>query len=135
MLEFSELTVSLSGMMRLDPQDSGPGYRNVIGLPGGVKSEYMSILREANVNGMDLREGKGNENKGLFGKPTEDDLLNVVWIVDSNERPFYQAEVYHQYHNGIGAAFPDEYTTQLKDKSIKSGLIKNTGCTELPYYF
>lgn len=123
------------GMMRLDPQDTGPGYRNVIGLPGGIKSEYMTILREANVNGMDLREGKGNENKGIFGQPTEDDLLNVVWMVDSNERPFYQAEVYHQYHNGIGEAFPQDYTTELKNKALQSGLIKNTGCTELPYYF
>ena len=123
------------GMIRLDPQDSGPGYRNVIGLPNGMRSEFLPILREANVNGMELREGKGNENKGIFGQPTEDDRVNVVWIVDSNEMPFYQAEVYHQYHNGIGAAFPEEYTSKLKNEALKSGLIKPTGCTELPYYF
>ena len=25
-----------------------------------------------------------------------------VWVVDSNELGFYQAEAYHQFHNGIG---------------------------------
>lgn len=39
---------------------SGPGYRNVVGLPGGVSSPYFKLLQEANVNGMELREGKGN---------------------------------------------------------------------------
>jgi hypothetical protein len=40
---------------------------------------------------MDLREGSGNEYKGgLFGRPTEDDILNVVWVVDSNSLPFYR---------------------------------------------
>ena len=40
---------------------------------------------------MDLREGSGNEYKGgLFGRPTEDDLLNVVWVVDSGNLPFYR---------------------------------------------
>lgn len=39
---------------------TGPGYRNVVGLPGGVKSPYFKLLQEANVNGMELREGQGN---------------------------------------------------------------------------
>jgi hypothetical protein len=39
---------------------TGPGYRNVVGLPGGVASPYFKLLQEANVNGMELREGKGN---------------------------------------------------------------------------
>lgn len=38
----------------------GPGYRNVVGLPGGVQSPYFKLLQEANVNGMELREGRGN---------------------------------------------------------------------------
>lgn len=32
------------GMQRLDPQDAGPAYRNVIGLPGGVRSPLFKIL-------------------------------------------------------------------------------------------
>jgi peptide methionine sulfoxide reductase MsrA len=33
---------------RVDPQDAGPEYRSVIGLPGGVKSKYFPIIEEAN---------------------------------------------------------------------------------------
>ncbi len=43
-----------------------------------------ALLRsqEANVNGMELKEGKGGEYEGgLFGKPKEDDLVNLVWVV------------------------------------------------------
>jgi len=32
-------------MQRLDPQDAGPGYRNVIGLPGGVDSPLFKVLQ------------------------------------------------------------------------------------------
>jgi len=28
-----------------DPQDAGPGYRNVVGLPGGVKSPLFKVLK------------------------------------------------------------------------------------------
>lgn len=28
-----------------DPQDAGPGYRNVVGLPGGVNSPFFKILQ------------------------------------------------------------------------------------------
>ena len=56
------------------------------------------------MNGMQLREGRGNAFEA--GKPREGDELNVVWVVDSNALPFYRAERYHQFHNGIGEAFP-----------------------------
>ncbi|GAX81266.1 hypothetical protein CEUSTIGMA_g8698.t1 [Chlamydomonas eustigma] len=99
---FAQFRQTRFGMQRLDPQDAGPGYRNVVGLPGGVNSPLFQVLKDANVNGMDLKEGAGNEFQGLFGKPTEDDLMNVVWVVDSNQLPFFKAEQYHQFHNGIG---------------------------------
>lgn len=28
-----------------DPQDAGPGYRNVVGLPGGTSSPFFQILK------------------------------------------------------------------------------------------
>jgi peptide methionine sulfoxide reductase MsrA len=31
-------------LQRLDPQDSGPGYRNVVGLPGGINSPLFDVL-------------------------------------------------------------------------------------------
>ena len=117
-------------MLRQDPQDQGPGYRNVIGIPGGVDSPYFSELQKANVHGMNLVEGKGNEWTS-DGRPTEGDELNTVWVVDSNKLPFYRAEVYHQYHNGLGKKFPEEYTKEMKGNAEKYGRIAPTGCPEL----
>eukprot|EP00878_Enallax_costatus_P029288 GHUV01031738.1.p1 GENE.GHUV01031738.1~~GHUV01031738.1.p1 ORF type:complete len:119 (+),score=12.07 GHUV01031738.1:636-992(+) len=118
-------------MMRLDPQDAGPGYRNVVGLPGGVKSPYFQILQEANVNKMELREGKGNVYER--GQAAENDELNVVWVVDSDELPFYRAEMYHQFHNGLGKAFSPAYTRDLKAAVAGTGKIGPTGCLEVPF--
>ena len=41
-------------MQRLDSQDSGPAYRNVIGLPGGVNSPLFAILKASCVFHMPL---------------------------------------------------------------------------------
>ena len=46
-------------------------------------------VQARNVNGMELREGDGNDGEG--GR--EGDKMNVVWIVDSDKLPFYRAEV------------------------------------------
>lgn len=54
--------------------------------------------QDANKDGMDLREGRGNEFRGR--KPSEDDLLNVVWVVDSNALPFYRVS---SRRAGLGA--------------------------------
>ena len=42
---FAQFRKTPLGMMRLDPQDFGPAYRNVIGLPGGTKSPLFPILQ------------------------------------------------------------------------------------------
>jgi peptide methionine sulfoxide reductase MsrA len=116
-------------MMRQDPQDAGPGYRNVVGLPGGVQSPLFPLLQEANVHGMRLLQGSGNEWTA-DGKPTEGDELNTVWVVDSDALPFYRAEKYHQYHNGLGKAFPARYTKEMKQAAEKAGRVAETGCPE-----
>eukprot|EP00775_Hariotina_reticulata_P010784 gene10784-10941_t len=119
------------GMMRLDPQDAGPGYRNVVGLPGGVTSPLFRILQEANVNNMELKPGQGNVYQK--GRPSEGDELNVVWVVDSSELPFYRAEQYHQMHNGLGKVFSPAYTQDLKAAMAAAGKIDPTGCLEVPF--
>lgn len=88
------------------PQRCGPAwgvyFTPVQGSPGEYKCEsshtmhivwlYVTLtsLQEENVNGMELRVGAGNEFQGTFGQPTEDDKLNVIWVVDSNNLPFYR---------------------------------------------
>ena len=48
-------------MQRVDPQDAGPGYRNVVGIPGGIDNEkLMKQMKSANVNDMKLVRGEGN---------------------------------------------------------------------------
>ena len=64
-------------MQRLDPQDAGAGYRNMIGVPGGMNSPLMKVIEEENVNGMKLVSGEGNKPNA---KPTEEDVFNSVWI-------------------------------------------------------
>jgi hypothetical protein len=122
-------------------QDAGPGYRNVIGLPRGVRSPLFPILQAANKDGMELRDASVNSTfnassnaGGGKGEVVEEgDEINVVWVVDSTARPFYRAEVYHQFHNGLGKAFPASYTRDLKTTALQSGIIGGTGCPELPF--
>ena len=42
---FGQFRKTPFGMLRLDPQDAGPGYRNVIGIPGGITSPLFRILQ------------------------------------------------------------------------------------------
>lgn len=42
---FKQFRKTPMGMMRLDPQDFGPGYRNMIGLPGGTTSPLFDVLK------------------------------------------------------------------------------------------
>ena len=57
----------------------------------------------------------------------------AVYIVDSNELPAYKAEVYHQFHNGIGKAYPSSYTQGLRETFLKDGRLQPSGCPELKF--
>lgn len=84
-----------------DPQDRGPGYRNVVGIPGGFNSELFKVFESKNKNGMKLVPGEGAEFRN--GRATETDAINTVFVVDSNALPFHQAEMCVPYP---GAALP-----------------------------
>lgn len=115
-----------------DPQDKGPGYRNVVGIPGGLDSELGQAFAAQNKDNMKLVKGQGNTYKN--GKPTEGDVFNTVFVVDAAELPFHQAETYHQYHSGIGKTFPREYLVDLKVAKKQQGEIDNIpGCLEYPF--
>ena len=113
-------------MQRLDPQDAGAGYRNMIGVPGGMDSPLMKIIEEENVNGMRLLAGEGNKPNQ---KPSEDDVFNAVWIYDSSQLPFYPAEVYHQFHDGfnLDENYPASYN-RLARELVATGGVVDSGC-------
>ena len=89
------------------------------------------LMQERNKNGMELIRSDGNDF--VKGKAKDKDEINVVYIVDSDKLPFYRAEQYHQFHNGIGKAFSKEYTVDLKRALANTGRIGPTGCPELRF--
>lgn len=67
-------------------------------------------------------------------------LREHTWVTtplalqDSSKLPFYQAEKYHQFHDGIGVPFPASYHN-LKGDLEKNGKIQSTGCPENTFFF
>ena len=57
-----------------------------------------------------------------------------VHLQDSNKLPFYQAEKYHQFHDGIGVPFPASYHN-LKADLEKNGKLQSSGCPESSFFF
>ena len=108
---------------RVDPMDRGAEYRSLIGLPGGIKhTSYPSIENAAEKAGFKLVEGKGNDGDTL-GK-------QIVWVYDSTKFPFYQGEVYHQYHNDFQSPAYGKAYNELADLAVEDGRIKVSGCPD-----
>lgn len=103
--------------------DRGPEYRNLVGLPGGVESQYAKQLVEisSKLGGdkLDFAKGKGDDP----------DRRALVFIMDTSEFPFHIAERYHQYHDGfnIGENYPALYN-DLADLQAKQGTLGTSGC-------
>eukprot|EP00913_Durusdinium_trenchii_P027930 g26188.t1 len=112
--------------LRLDPQDVGAEYRNVIGLPGGMDNQELWPLIEAgNAYGMPLRRGAIGDSEGEF----------VVYVYDSVQYPFFRGEASHQFHPNsvIQRPVPASYTGDLKATQAQLGRIaEDRGCTGLP---
>lgn len=114
---------------RLDPQDMGAEYRNMIGIPGGMdNSELWPIIQETNTYNMPVTRGKG----GLDGD-TEGEY--IVYIYDSNTFPFFRGEAYHQFHRNsvLGRPVPSSYLVDLKQVQEASGRLDSTGCNDVPF--
>ena len=77
---------------RLDPQDYGPMYRNVIGFPGGMENKsWMEMVRLANNHSMPLVRGEGGPSSDKEGE-------YIVYVYDSTLFPFFRGEAHHQFH-------------------------------------
>lgn len=106
---------------RPDAQDVGAEYRAMIGLPGGANSSVFPDIVAANAGRLKLAVAQGSD-------PDTADT-QVVWIYDSEQFPFYQAELYHQFHDDIGAKYPVSYKS-LKDGLLKKGRLRPVSCPE-----
>jgi peptide methionine sulfoxide reductase MsrB/peptide methionine sulfoxide reductase MsrA len=107
---------------RMDPQDGGPDYRNVVGIPGGVNGALFPVLVAQNVHGMPLVEGVG-------GHVADGDTLDegTVYVYDTARFPFFRAEQYHQFHDNwvLQRDLPPAYYT-ARDAAISRGWINPT---------
>jgi len=110
---------------RLDPGDSGADYRNVIGVPGGVRGLFYPSIVRNNVHNMTLLEG------GVHGDGGDSTDNGVVYIYDSHVFPFYRGEQYHQYHPNVvlGRSVPQEYLVTAKQDAVNRGWI-NPDCAD-----
>ena len=125
---FGSFTGEAGQRVRPDPGDRGGAYRSVFGLPGGMASPLYKVFERGNAFRMLLKPGAG-KNDGA-GDPAE----NTVYVYDTNERPFYVAEEYHQFHCDFsmssGMPYPESYWNNLFEQMKTSGRVKPTGCPE-----
>lgn len=100
------------GKDRSHTNDKGPNYRAVIGLPGGMKSNLLPLIKAAQQGVVsqpfELRPGVGDDPDTLGSAH--------VWVYDSNQFPFQQAETYHQFHDDYlsGGDYPTSYNELTK---------------------
>jgi peptide methionine sulfoxide reductase MsrA len=121
--DFTELTPGQ--WTRQDVFDIGPEYRAIIGIPGGLQNEAaMVILEEVNagVHKLTLKEGMGGDADTIDS--------GVVWIMDSDEFPAYQAEFCLQFHDDA-PAYSQPYTQSyhgLAGELMDAGTLTNSTC-------
>lgn len=108
---------------RVDPGDRGGEYRSLLGLPGGSSHPmYSQVEAAATAKGMRLELGKGNDPDTLGKK--------LVYVMDTKQFPFYQGEVYHQYHNDFQSPAYGKQYNNLATVGFEEGRIKSTGCPD-----
>ena len=93
-----------------------------MGVPGGSKSAFAKQLVEASIK-------TGDKLDFASGKGDDPDAKAVAFVMDSSSFPFYQAEPYHQFHDGFawGEDYPNSYNGLAKS-ALKQGLVKDGGC-------
>ncbi|CAE7506829.1 unnamed protein product [Symbiodinium pilosum] len=106
---------------RADPQDRGTEYRSAIGIPGGMDGPLFKEVEAANNGRLQLVRGQGNDADTVGTKK--------VWIYDSNQFPFHQGEIYHQFHDDMLERYSQEYH-QLKKVLYSAGTLQKVACPE-----
>jgi len=105
---------------RKDIYDQGPENRAIIGMPGGygVWGDVLSSVNEA-IHNMTLIPGSGNDPDTFQS--------NSVYVYDSNDLLFHQAEICMQFHDNVTTTYPPEYHA-LKDVLVANRRLQKTGC-------
>ena len=94
-----------------------------MGLPGGVNHPaYPGVEAAAADAGFTLVAAKGNDPDTL--------RKQLVYVHDTAQYPFYQAEVYHQYHNDFQSPPYGKAYNNLVQIAFEEGRIKTTGCPD-----
>jgi len=112
---------------RPDKGDRGPEYRSLLGLPGGTASPLFPAVAAAAAArgvGLTLLAGKGDD--------PDTSGQRAVWVMDTAAFPFYQGEVYHQFHDGFvpGENYPEKEYNGMRDRAYKAGRLQPTGCPD-----
>ena len=103
--------------------DRGGEYRSLIGIPRGTgHPSYPAMEAAAEKAGFKLVPGKGNDPDTL-GK-------QIVYVYDTAQFPFYQAEVYHQYHDDFQSPPYGKEYNKLANLAFEDGRLKTTGCPD-----
>ncbi len=83
---------------------------------------YPLVEQAATKAGFKLVVGKGNDPDTLG--------TQTVFVYDTKNFPFYQGEVYHQYHIYFQSpAYGKDYNN-LANLALEEGRIKGTGCPD-----
>ena len=129
--EFAAEYFSLFGKdnERPDKGDRGGEYRSLIGLPGGINGKAFPMVEAA-------AKEKGMQLKLLEGKGDDPDTLGkkIVWVMDIAKFPFFQGELYHQYHDGfmLGEQYPESYNALAK-KAFAEGRLQRSYCPDTTF--
>eukprot|EP00928_Gymnodinium_smaydae_P080564 TRINITY_DN64234_c0_g1_i1.p1 TRINITY_DN64234_c0_g1~~TRINITY_DN64234_c0_g1_i1.p1 ORF type:complete len:261 (-),score=36.18 TRINITY_DN64234_c0_g1_i1:130-876(-) len=105
---------------RPDFFDQGAEYRSLIGFPGGMdNAAAMQAMRQANLHNLPLARGQGADPDTLAS--------NTVFVMDSDQFGFIQAEMCLQFHDDAQVQYPLEYH-KLFPQFKASGRIVPTQC-------
>lgn len=109
---------------RADPQDRGTEYRSAIGIPGGMDGPLFKAVEASNAGRFELLRGQGNDADTVGTKK--------VWVYDSDQFPFHQAEIYHQFHDDMLERYSEKYHS-IKKLLVNQGTIQKVACPELGF--
>merc|ERR1712008_372802 len=80
----------------------------------------MGVKAAAEAKGMTLALGEGNDPDTLGKK--------LVYVMDTAKFPFYQGEVYHQFHDDFQSPAYGKKYNSLANQAFDDGRLKVTGC-------